>query len=37
MQKTEGSTGMMYTTWLDKYKLLPDFARLLGGPKSGGN
>ena len=32
MQKTKGSTGMMYTTWLDKYKLLPDFARLLGVP-----
>jgi hypothetical protein len=37
MQKTQGSTGMMYTTWLDKYTLLPDFARLLGGPKPGGN
>ncbi len=31
MQRTKGSTGMMYTTWLDKYKLLPEFARLLGG------
>jgi len=37
MQKTKGSTGMMYTTWLNKYKLLPEFARLLGGPKAGGN
>jgi hypothetical protein len=37
MQRTKGSTGMMYTTWLAKYKLLPDFARLLGGPKPPGN
>jgi len=37
MRKTKGSTGMMYTTWLDKYKLLPDFARLLDGSKLPGN
>ena len=32
MQSTKGSVGMMYTTWLNKYTLLPEFARLLAAP-----
>lgn len=37
LQKTRGSTDMMYTTWLNNYKLLPEFARLLVGSKTGGD
>ena len=32
MKRTPGAAGMMYTTWLNKYDLLPEFGRLLEGP-----
>jgi hypothetical protein len=31
MKRTPGAAGMMYTTWLNKYDLLPEFGRLLRG------
>ncbi|UCF38336.1 MAG: hypothetical protein JSU96_05650 [Acidobacteriota bacterium] len=29
LKTTPGATGVMYTTWLNKYELLPEFGRLL--------
>jgi hypothetical protein len=33
LDKTPGAVGIMYTTWLDKYALLPDFGDLVSQPR----
>lgn len=34
LNHTPGATGIIYTTWQNKYALLPDFGDLVSGPKA---